>query len=282
MPLALFIFTLACSGLLVLGAYLQVRRWLYPARLAVDPQPVDSRFKRVSFRAEDNLKIVGWYALSESGNAVLLLHGHRGNRDQLLVHAQYIVEAGYGALLIDFRNHGESEGAFTSMGYHETKDARAAYGFLQAQDDIEQIVIWGHSMGGAVASRLMSEIHADGLFIDATFADFPSLVRFGAERRGAPARLIGNVLVSLYGLLSQTNFSEFRPMDYLAGIETPVLLFHGRDDPVIPLAEAQRIAAVNPRIRLVVFEGAGHSDLYDLQPDRYREIALDYLKDVFN
>ena len=64
---------------------------------------------------------------------MLLLHGHRGNRDQLLVHAEYLVEAGYGALSIDFRNHGESDGEFTSMGYHELKDARAAFRFLQDQ-----------------------------------------------------------------------------------------------------------------------------------------------------
>lgn len=282
MPQALFIIVIACSGLLLLVAYLQVRPWLYPAALEVDSQPADSRFQRVSFQAEDGLQIVGWYAPSDSGKIVLLLHGHSGNRDQLLEHAQYIVEAGYGALLIDFRNHGESDGRITSMGYHETKDARAAYRFLQARDNVEQIVIWGHSMGGAVASRLMSEVHAAGLFIEATFADFPSLVRFGAEQRGVPARPISDVLVYIYGLLSQSDFNEFRPIEYLVGIETPVLLFHGSDDPVIPLAEAQRIAAVNAQIRLDVFEGAGHSDLYELQPDRYRQTALNYLQEVFD
>lgn len=276
------IIIISCSGLLLLAVYLQVRAWLYPERLAVAPQPADSRFRRVTFQTEDGLQIVAWYAPSNSGNAVLLLHGHRGNRDQLLAHAQYMVEAGYGALLIDFRNHGESEGHLTSMGYHETNDARAAFRFLAAQDGVERIVIWGHSMGGAAASRLMSEVHAAGLCIDATFADFPSLVRFGAEQRGAPARPISDILVYMYGRLSQTDFNEFRPIEYLARIETPVLLFHGSDDPMIPLTEAQRIAAVNPQIRLDVFEGAGHSNLYERQPDRYRRTVLRYLQAAFD
>ena len=282
MPQALFIIVIACSGFLLLIAYLQVRPWLYPERLAVEPQPADSPFQRISLNTEDGLRIVGWHAPSEGGNAVLLLHGHRGNRDQLLEHAEYIVAAGYGALLIDLRNHGESDGSVTSMGYHETKDARAAYRFLQAQDNVERIVIWGHSMGGAVAARLMSEVDADGLFIDATFADFPSLVRYGAEQRGVPARPISDVLVFLYGLLSQTDFNEFRPIEYLAGVDAPVLIVHGSEDPVIPLREAERIAAANPRIRLEVFAGAGHSELYELWPDRYRETALSFLRGIFD
>lgn len=52
MPQALFIIVIACSGLVMLAACLQVRPWLYPETLAVDPQPADSRFQRVSFAAE--------------------------------------------------------------------------------------------------------------------------------------------------------------------------------------------------------------------------------------
>ena len=278
----LVIVVIAGAGILLLGAYLRVRLWLYPNTMTVNPQPPYSPYQRVSFDAEDGLKIVGWYAPPVSGKAVLLLHGHRGNRDQLLDHAQYIIEAGYGALLIDFRNHGDSDGAVTSMGFHETKDARAAYRFLQAQDDVNQIAIWGHSMGGAAASRLMSEVHADGLVIDATFADFPSLVRFGVQARGMPARPISDVLIAIYGLLCQTDFNGFRPIDYLAEINFPVLLFHGSDDPVIPLAEAQRIAAANLHIRLEVFQGGGHSDMFKLQPVRYRKTALAYLEEAFS
>ena len=212
---------------------------------------------------------------------MLLLHGHRGNRDQLLVHAEYLVEAGYGALLTDFRNHGESDGDFTSMGYHEIKDARAAYRFLQDQKEVEAIAIWGHSMGGAVASQLMSEVNAAGLVVDATFTDFPSVVRRGVSARGLPGSPITEILTALYGWLSGSDFSALRPIDQLARVEKSVLLFHGSDDPAIPLSHAERIAAVNPLIRLSVFDGGAHSDLYELAPERYRSEALAYLLEAF-
>lgn len=93
----------------------------------------------------------------------------------LLVYC-YLLEDGYGLLMFDFRNHGESEGSRTLMGYHEIKDVLAAYRYPSAQDNVQQIIIWGYSVGGAVASHLMSEVEAIGLFIDATFGDFPAMV----------------------------------------------------------------------------------------------------------
>lgn len=277
---------LAClllpTALFLALAYFQVRKWLYPQSPAIEPQPASSPFSRVCFKSEDGMTIRGWHAPPASrGETVLLLHGHRGNRDQLLVHAEYLVEAGFGALLIDFRNHGESDGEFTSMGYHEIKDARAAYRFLREQAEVEAIAIWGHSMGGAVASQLMSEENAAGLVIDATFADFPAVVRQGLIARGLPGSPITEILTTLYGWLSRSDFSALRPIDQLARVEKSVLLFHGSDDPVIPLAESERIAAANPLIRLTAFEGGAHSNLYELEPDRYRKEALAYLREVF-
>ena len=133
--LALAVVLLATAGIVLLLTYLQVRVRLYPDSPPLKPQPVDSPFERVFFSTEDGLTISAWYAAPRSGagQAVMLMHGLQGNRDQLLPHAAYLRESGYGVLLIDFRNHGESEGSVTSMGYHEIKDARAAYTYLQAR-----------------------------------------------------------------------------------------------------------------------------------------------------
>lgn len=271
------------AAVVLLLAYLQARKWLYPLSPPVERQAVGSPFAIVKFESEDGLKISAWYAPPPraEGNAALLLHGHRGNRDQLLVHAEYLLAAGYGALLIDFRNHGDSQGDRTSMGFHEIKDARAAYRYLERQADVKRIALWGHSMGGAVTCMLTREVDAAGLFVDATFADFPALVRAGVAARGLPASPISEILVWLYGFLSGSDWGAVRPLDALAALETPALLFHGSEDPVIPLAEAKRIAEANSLVRLSVFDGGGHSDLYDLDPQRYRNEVLAYLRDSF-
>lgn len=278
-----FVLLLAPAGPLLLLAYLRVREWLYPQSPPVEPQAAGSPFTRVNFESEDGLNIAAWYAppSKADGSAALLLHGHAGNRDQLLCHAEYLVEAGYGALLIDFRNHGDSAGGFTSMGAHEIKDGRAAYRFLERQANVARIALWGHSMGGAVACALMSEVDAAALFVDATFTDFPSIVRHGVSARGLPVSPISEILTGLYGFLSGSDWDALRPADHLAALDKPALLFHGSEDPIIPIAEAKRMAAANPLIRLSIFEGGGHSDLYELDPQRYRSETLAHLRDRF-
>ena len=270
-------------AVILLLAYMQVRKWLYPRSQPVERQADGSPFEKVNFETEDGLNISAWYAPppTAAGNVVLLLHGHSGNRDQLLIHARYLVAAGYGALLLDFRNHGDSDGDRTSMGYHEVKDARAALRFLERQAEVKRIALWGHSMGGAVACMLMSEVDAAALFVDATFTDFPTLVRDGVAARGLPVSPISQILVWLYGVCSGSDWSALRPRDAVTALDKPVLLFHGSADPVIPLAQANSIAEANDLVRLSVFDGGSHSDLYELDPQRYQSEVLAYLRDAF-
>lgn len=267
---------------LVFGlCYREVQTWLYPPRTPVQPQPNDSPFTEVTFQTDDDLTIYGWYTPSTAGQVILMLHGHGSNRDHFVAHSDYLIEAGYGLLSIDFRNSGDSDGNITSMGYHEIKDARAAYDFLLTQDDIQQIVIMGNSMGGAVASQLMQEVDADGLIIDATFADFASIVRNGVIERGYPATPITEILVTMAGALSQADWVSLRPIDYLASVDKPMLLLHGTDDSTIPIENAYRMIESNAQIKLVEFEGGEHSNLYQLDPDLYQTEVMMYLSQFF-
>lgn len=255
--------------------YQEVRHWVYPFRNPVLPQ-IDP-FTEVTFKTEDDLTIYGWYAPPASGQVILTLHGLGANRDQFMIHAHYLMEAGFGMLSIDFRNSGDSEGDVTSMGVYEIQDARAAYQFLLAQDDVQQIILMGHSMGGGIASQLMQEVDADGLIIDATFADFASIVRAGVVARGFPPTPITEVLMTMAGVLSRSDWYSLRPIDDLALVDKPILLLHGTDDPTIPIDNAYRLAEANPQIKLVVFDGGEHSNLYQLDPDLYQTEVLLYL-----
>lgn len=277
MIFAIVLFILFGTVSLLGVGYWHVSSWLYPARNPVLAQAEDSPFQKVELITEDNLKLYAWYAPSKTGTAILMLHGLSANRDQFMQHTDYLLDAGYGLLMLDFRNHGDSEGERTSMGYHEIKDARVAHQFLENQDDVDRIVLWGHSMGGAVASMLMTEVDADGLFIDATFTDFPSIVRAGVEARGLTASPYTEILTTMYGVLSGADWSEVRPIDSLAHIDKPILLFHGANDPIIPIEEAYRLVEANNNIKLIVFEDGEHSNLDQLNPMRYQAEVMKYL-----
>lgn len=263
-------------------AYHQVAGWTFPKSDPVQAQSADSPFREVILTTEDNLKIYAWYAPPTNGHAILMLHGHTANRDQLMGNADYLMPVGYGIMSIDFRNHGDSDGDRTSLGYHEVKDARAAYDFLMAQDEVDDVVIYGASMGGAVGSRLMQDVDAAGLVIHATFADFPSTVRAGVVARGFPDFPITNLLLTMYTVMSGANWDEVHPEVHFANIKKPILLMHGTEDALIPVEHAYRLAAANDQVQLEIYEGGGHGDLFERDPDRYKGGFLGYLDGLFN
>jgi uncharacterized protein len=267
---------------IVLGlSYQEVRIWVYPVRIPVEPQPDDSPFSEVTLQTADDLTIYGWYAPSKTGQVILMFHGLGSNRDHFMEHADAYMDSGYGLMSIDFRNSGNSDGDVTSMGYYEINEARAAYDFLLAQEDVQQIVLMGHSMGAGIASQLMQEVDADGLVMIATFADFYSIVRAGVVLRGFPPSPITEILVTMAGTLGQADWYSLRPIDNLASIDKPMLLLHGTDDLTIPIDNAYRIVEANPQIKLVAIESGGHADLDVVAPELYRREIMDYLDSVF-
>lgn len=276
LSLILIVFIIIIFGM----AYQEVSRWLYPPPLDFRPESVHPSFQDITLQTEDRLTIYGTYIPSQNGQVILMLHGHSGNRFYLLAHSDYLIEAGYGILSIDFRNHGDSDGDRTSMGLHELKDAHSAYDFLKSQEDIENIIIFGHSMGGAIATRLMVDVDAHGLIIDASFADFPSTVSAGVVKRGFPDRPVTTILLTMYSLLSGADFDMIHPLEHMKQIDTPVLILHGTLDPVIPLDHAYQLAEANPLSQLEIFDGGEHSNLYELDPERYQTAILSYLNQL--
>ena len=104
--LFLMVFIIVILGM----AYQEVSNWLYPDTHEFPPRSIQPLLTDITVQTEDGLMIAGWYVPPENGIAILMLHGHSGNRDQLLIHGEYLLPEGYGILSIDFRNHGDSDG----------------------------------------------------------------------------------------------------------------------------------------------------------------------------
>src|SRR3712207_4631015 len=92
--------------------------------------------EHVSFQCADGLRIAAWYFPSRNGAAVIVCHGLGGNRTGVVDYARFLTEAGYGALLFDFRAHGDSEGEIVSLGYFEALDVIGAVEYLKTRADV--------------------------------------------------------------------------------------------------------------------------------------------------
>ncbi len=180
-------------GFLFLGyighPYFYSRGFAHPTRLELgelNPADFDLEYEEISFTTADGLTLYGWYIPSRNGAAIMLYHSIASNRLGTIFHAAMLASHGYGALMMDIRAHGESEGDVMPYGGPEAEDALAAVDFLQSRDDVEpdRIGALGLSLGthlailGAARSQAIRAVVVDGPG-GTTFEDWPPAQTYG-------------------------------------------------------------------------------------------------------
>jgi fermentation-respiration switch protein FrsA (DUF1100 family) len=227
-------------------------------RLVVPPARLQLPVERVEILSEDGIKLVGWVIPEQSkpgGLWLLICHGNAGNLSEFdrPLHYAGLRQLGLSLLAFDYRGYGESDGTPSEQGLY--RDADAAYRFLRQTRGVpaDRIVIFGHSLGSAVAIDLASRHPAAGLIVEGALT---SAVDRGQELY--PYIPVRRIARSLFGSI-----------DKVAGLTVPKLFLHAMGDEVIPLAHGRRLfdAAQEPKT-FVQLEG-GHGDAFDVDSARY-------------
>jgi uncharacterized protein len=234
------------------------RRFIYfPAReLEVTPQALGLSFEEVTLTADDGVRLHGWFLPARDSRLVVLVnHGNAGNICHRLDRA-LLIQARLGAdvFLYDYRGYGRSEGRPDEEGTY--RDARAAYRYLSEQRRLppERIVLFGESLGCAVALQLALERPCRALVLESAFASVPAMAR------------------AVYPFLPLSPFVRTR-YDNLAKVpqlKVPLLMLHGERDSIVPFAQGRRVfeAAPEPK-RFYAIPGADHNDTYLTGGDAY-------------
>ena len=121
---------------------------------------------RVTFHADDGVRLSGWYIPSRNDAAIVLVHGGGGDRQGTILHARMLAKAGYGVLLYDARGRGESQGHENAAGWQWDRDVRGAVSFLTSRG-INHIGLLGLSTGAeAVVTEAASDKRVDAVVAD--------------------------------------------------------------------------------------------------------------------
>ena len=124
--------TCALSLLVVLFAVIGVAvvagsKLTEPRLSDVGAPPATLSAQSVEIRRENSAPISGWYVPgTATDGSILLLHGVRSNRTQMLGRARFLNSLGYEILLIDLQAHGETLGTHVTFGYRESRDVEEA------------------------------------------------------------------------------------------------------------------------------------------------------------
>ncbi|MEL6381062.1 MAG: alpha/beta fold hydrolase [Cyanobacteria bacterium J06626_18] len=234
--------------------------------LALTPADLDLPYEDVWIPVDEG-QIHGWWIPANAPNAktVLYLHGNAGNIETNVWRARYLSQLGLSVLLIDYRGYGLSSGPFPN----ETRvyeDTNAAWDYLTQNRKItpQNIVIFGHSIGGAIAINLAHQYpQAGGLIVESTFTSMADMVDL---------TIYGQVFPKW--LLHQT----FPSQQKLPELKMPVLLIHGLDDNTIPATMSEQLYAEVPDPKqLWLVPGANHNNVAEVAGPEYREVLQQWL-----
>lgn len=276
--LLLFTFSalfLAAIGIVIGISYHQAMGYIHPARHFASGDLLranDIKFQDVELTTEDGVKLSAWYTLPQNGAVILVAHGYGDKRSEDF----YVLFAshGYGVLAWDFRAHGKSGGDFSTLGYYEMLDAKAALDFALAQPGVKHIGAWGGSMGAVTMIRATAKYPQ----IEALIADSP----FASLKDEMDVRVPFPILRSLIPFFAAwktgVNPDLVRPIDDISKISPrPVFIIQGLSDGMVPLDSGQRLYdAANEPKQLWEEDGVPHLNMYAFYKIRYTNRTIKF------
>lgn len=254
-------------GLFCLYLFLvQGRMIFYPnvpsRKLTASPADVGLDYETVSLSASDGVKLHGWFipARDEKGT-ILFFHGNAGNISHRLDTLKIFHDLGLSTLIIDYRGYGRSQGSISEHGTY--LDGGAAWSYLTRTRKIpaRQIVIFGRSLGAAIAAHVAAGAKPGGLILESAFTSVPDMA----------ARLYPVLPVRL---LSRY---EYDTRQKLLSVSCPVLISHSPQDEIIPFENGLQLfeSAREPK-RFLEMRG-GHNEGFLASGQGYRDSIGEFI-----
>lgn len=201
---------------------------------------------------DKSVELHGWFIPKKGAKKTLLFfHGNAGNISQRMDSIKIFHDLGLNVFIIDYRGYGLSTGKPNEQGLYD--DARSAWEYLAQTKGIpaSSIIIFGRSLGGAVATQLASEVPAAGLILESTFSSATDVARH---------------LMPFLSYLVYMRFS-FNTADTIRKVKLPLLVLHSPTDDIIPFKLGKKVydAGNNPKT-FYQMTGDHNSGFMDSQP----------------
>ncbi|HDZ77650.1 MAG TPA: alpha/beta hydrolase [Candidatus Omnitrophica bacterium] len=248
MKIILFLITFS----IVLFFYLRYfeRKSIYFPSSLIEMTPKDFglEFEDVMLKTRDGVNISAWFIPSKDATVtVLFCHGNGGNISHRLDKIRFFNNLNLNVIIYDYRGYGKSTGSPCEKGLY--LDTKAVYDYLRNDKKIgsDKIIVFGESLGSALAVDLISKEKTAGIIIEGGFSSAPDMARH------------------MYPLIPPLIFSvKFNSAAKIKDIKIPKLFFHSKSDEVVPYVLGRKLfdAADNPKEFVNIF-GAHNIAFFD-------------------
>ncbi len=251
-----------------------------PKPASVGRPPIDLPYERVLIPRNDGASTHGWFlAGAKDIGGILLLHGVRSDRREMLERSRFLSKAGYAVLLIDMQAHGETPGEYITFGYLESFDVQAALAFLRTRVTGRPVGVIGASMGGAAAILGREPINADALVLEGVFSNLEKAIENRISLRFG--RKVGKALTPLLSMQFEPRLGIplrlVAPSEAIANVGVPLMIVSGSLDMHALPSEAKTLYdRANKPKSLWLVDGAIHQNLHQFAKIEYEERILEF------
>jgi uncharacterized protein len=265
LPLKLLFFTVL-SATLFGGCRIEDRFIFYPDHVNNrDPGHIGLTFENVFFTTRDDTRLHGWFIPHQEARATLVwFHGNAGNISDRLLNIKLLHDRiKTNIFIFDYRGYGRSEGTATEEGTY--LDGEAAIKYLLGRDDAaaRRLVLFGRSLGAAVAAEMAIRFTSVGLILESPFVSIREMAR-----AIFPSLPIAWLLRTRYDTMEKVRL-----------VKTPILILHGDRDATVPFAQGKRVfevASQPKRFHRIV--GASHNDTFVVGGEEYYGALRDFIE----
>lgn len=257
-------YTLLCAALFLF----QSRLVYFPdvgREIVATPKQAGLAYEEATIATADGETLRGWFVAADRPRATLLfLHGNAGNISHRLDWITLLHEIGVSTLIVDYRGYGKSTGAPSEQGTY--LDAEAAWNHLIETRGVsaDEIVLFGESLGAAIAAHLAARNRPRALIIISAFTSVPDLA--SELYAFVPARWLARF--------------EYNTLERVKQAACPVLVIHSPDDEIVPFAHGRRIyESANEPKQFLEIRG-GHNDGFIISRDTLRSGIGAFLDDI--
>jgi pimeloyl-ACP methyl ester carboxylesterase len=239
----------------------------FPTRdMAYTPSDAGLQYEEIDLQTDDGVRIKAWYIPADgAGTTMLWFHGNAGNigdrvgqlkvyRDRWSVHQ----------LIVEYRGYGQSQGRLSEEGTYA--DGRAALHYLVDEKGVppDSLILFGRSLGAAVAVQMAAEFSCAGLILESPFASI-------REMAGVHYPLLSRIVPL------KTHYDSTAKMDK---IKSPLLILHGDRDAIVPQEQGKKLfdLAKGPK-QFYTIRNAGHNDILERVNEEYHQTVRAFIRD---